>query len=249
MRQDEANRSRFRQDADETHNSSPSPCDFFCDMSFNTHHRRAPATDTPYTQYAMEPGRNRDVMPGRLTHLLRSKIAVAIFGAVLIAGAGSAAALAASGNLQAPFASQTPSSHNSDGHQNDDQNDDGQHDGHEAEGTISSIDSGNSSFVIKTEHGASVTVIVNSATVFTDGLNSFGDLKTGMSVEVAGNPQSDGTLTATKVHGNNEGADDDSNDDHGGNTGSATPGSDDHSGATGSSTPGSGGHDDGTPHD
>jgi hypothetical protein len=194
-------------------------------------------------------------MPGRLTHLLRSKIAVAIFGAVLIAGAGSAAALAASGSaIQMPFASQTPSSHNGDGHhnddQNDDQNDDGQHDGHEAEGTISSIDSGNSSFVVKTEHGASVTVIVNSATVFTDGLHSFGDLKTGMSVEVAGNPQSNGTLTATKVHGNNEGADNDSNDDHGGNTGSATPNSDDHSrGPSGSSTPGSGGHDDGAPHD
>src|SRR5690242_13172153 len=193
-------------------------------------------------------------MPWNLKRLLSHKVAIAIFGAVLVASAGSAAALAASGGaLQMPFASQTPSSHNSDGHQNDDQNDDSQHDGHAAEGTISSIDSGNSSFVVKTEHGASVTVVVNSATVFTDGLHSFGDLKTGMSVEVAGNPQSNGTLTATKVHGNNEGADDgsnDSNDDHGGNTGGATPGSDDHSGGpSGSSTPGSGGHDDGTPHD
>src|SRR5690348_1686483 len=150
----------------------------------------------------MEPGRNRDDMPGRLTHLLRSKIAVAIVGAVLIAGAGSAAALAASGgNLQTPFTSQTPSSHNSNGHHNNDQNDDGQHAGHQAEGTISSIDSGNSRFVVKTEHATSVTVVVNSVTVFTDGLHSFADLKTGMSVEVDGNPQADGTLTASKVHG------------------------------------------------
>lgn len=195
-------------------------------------------------------------MPGRLTHLLRSKIAVAIFGAVLIAGAGSAAALAASGNtIQMPFTSQTPSSHNNDSQHHDGQNDDGQHnDGHEAEGTISSIDSSNSRFVVKTEHNASVTVVVNSATAFTDGLHSFADLKTGMSVEVDGNLQSDGTLTATKVHGDNEGSDDGSNDGHGGDDasdpGSATPGADDHddSGPSGSSTPGSGGHDDGVPH-
>ncbi len=185
-------------------------------------------------------------MPGRLTHLLRSKIAVAIFGAALIAGAGSAAALAASGNaIQMPFASQSPSSQHNDGQHNDDQ-----HDGNGAEGTISSIDSGNSRFVVKTEHGSSVTVVVNSATVFADGLHSFNDLKTGMSVEVDGNPQSDGTLTATKVHGDNEGADNDSNDDHGDDRSSATPGSDDHSGGpSGSSTPGADGHDVGAPHD
>lgn len=178
-------------------------------------------------------------MPGRLTHLLRNRIAVAIFGAVVIAGAGSAAALAANGNtIQMPFASQTPSTHNNDGQQNDDK-----HDGHEAEGTISSIDSGASRFVVKTEHGSSITVVVDSATVFSDGLHSFGDLKTGMTIEVEGTPQADGTLTATKVHGDSEGSDDDKSDDHGA---SATPGVDDHSG---SSTPGSGGHDDGTPHD
>jgi hypothetical protein len=194
-------------------------------------------------------------MPGRLIHLLRNKVAVAIFGAVLIAGAGSAAALAASGgNLQTPFASQTPSSqHHSDNDANDDHGNTqnaNDNDGHEAEGTISSIDSGNSSFVIKTEHGASVTVVVTSATVFTDGPHSFSDLKTGMSVEVDGNPQSNGTLTATKVHGDNESSDNDGSDDHGGNTGSATPGSDDHGGVSGGSgTPGSGSHDDGTPHD
>jgi len=188
-------------------------------------------------------------MPGRLTHLLRNKIAIAIFGAVLIAGAGSAAALAASGNnLHMPFASQTPSAQHNDSQDNDGQDDNNQHDGHEAEGTISSIDSAGSRFVIKTEHGASVTVVVNSTTVFTDGLHSFADLKTGMSIEVDGNPQADGTLTATKVHGEGEGSDDETNDDHGGDRGSATPGADDH-GGSGSSTPGSDGHDDGAPHD
>jgi len=185
-------------------------------------------------------------MSRRLKYLLSNKIAIAILGAVLIAGAGSAAALAASGgNLQTPFASHSPSAQHSNG-----QDDNNPRDGHEAEGTISSIDAAGSRFVVKTELGASVTVVVNSATVFTDGLHSFADLKTGMSVEVDGNPQADGTLTATKVHGNNEGADNDSNDDHGGNTGSATPNSDDHSrGPSGSSTPGSGSHDDGAPHD
>jgi|GEM_PF-1630326 hypothetical protein len=184
-------------------------------------------------------------MPWNLKRLLSNKIAIAIFGAVLVASAGSAAALAASGGgLQTPFASQTPSSHNSNSQHND---------GHEAEGTISSIDSGNSRFVVKTEHGASVTVVVNSATAFTDGLHSFADLKTGMSVEVDGTLQSDGTLVATKVHGGNEGSDDSSNDDHGSDNdsgASATPGADDHggSGPSGSSTPGSGGHDDGAPH-
>jgi len=195
-------------------------------------------------------------MPGRLTHLLRNKIAVAILGAVLIAGAGSAAALAASGNnIHMPFASQTPSAQHSTGQHNDSQDNDGQddniqHDGHETEGTISSIDAAGSRFVVKTEHGASVTVVVNSTTVFTDGLHSFADLKTGMSVEVDGNPQTDGTLTATKVHGDGEGSDDDRNDDHGGDRGTATPGTDDHSGGPGGpGTPGSGGHDDGAPHD
>ncbi|HKT39534.1 MAG TPA: DUF5666 domain-containing protein, partial [Ktedonobacterales bacterium] len=170
---------------------------------------------------------------------------VSIFGAVLIASAGSAAALAASGaNIQMPFTAPTSSQHD-DGQQNGGQHNDGQdndndHDGHQAEGTISSIDAGQSSFVVKTEHGASVTVIVGSATAFSDGLRSFSDLKTGMAVEVDGTVQSDGTLAATRVHGDHEGAD----DDHSGS------GSDDHSGsgASGSSTPGAGGHDDDTTH-
>jgi len=176
-------------------------------------------------------------MPGRLTHLLRNKIAVASFGAVLIAGAGSAAALAASNNnIHMPFASQTPSTQHNDSRDNDGQDDNGLHDSHEAEGTVSGIDSAGSRFVVKTEHGASVTVVVNSATLFTDGLHSFSDLKTGMSVEVDGNVQANGTLSATKVHGDGEGSDDDKSDDHGG------------SGASSSSTSGSGGHDDGSPH-
>ncbi len=177
-------------------------------------------------------------MPGRLTHLLRNKIAVAIFGAVLIAGAGSAAALAASGgNLQTPFASQTPSSqHDGDNDANDDHGNvqnANQNGGHQAEGTIASIDSAGSRFVVKAEHGASMTVVVNSSTVFTDGLHSFADLKTGMFVEIDGNVQSNGTLSATRIHGENEGADDTLNDDHSG---------------SGSGGSGRGGHDDGSPH-
>ncbi|HEY7340324.1 MAG TPA: DUF5666 domain-containing protein [Ktedonobacterales bacterium] len=199
-------------------------------------------------------------MSWKLKRLLSNKIAVAIFGAILVASAGSAAALAASGGrLQTPFASQTPSSahHHSDDGSHDDHGNlqNANHDdGHEAEGTITSIDAAESRFVVKTEHNASVTVVVNTATVFTDGLHSFGDLKTGMSVEVDGNVQPNGTLIATKVHGDSDGPDDDKSDDHGGDNdsgASATPGADDHgsSSGSGSSTPGSGGHDDGAPHD
>jgi hypothetical protein len=196
-------------------------------------------------------------MPGRLTRLLRNKIAIAIFGAVLIASAGSAAALAASGNtFHMPFVSQTPSSqqHAHDG-SSDDHNGNAQgeddHDGHGVEGVISSIDSGASSFVVKTEHNSSVTVVVNSATVFSGGLHSFGDLKSGMSIAVDGTPQSDGTLTATKVYGDSEGSEGGSTDDHGGSTSdSATPSADGHdgSGPSGTGTPGSGSHDDSAPH-
>jgi len=189
-------------------------------------------------------------MPGKLTLLLKSKLAWAILGAILIVGAGSTAALAATGT-PLPLISQGQTSQHNDGQHND-----GQHDhndnGHQAEGTISSIDSSQSSFVVKTEHGSSVTVVVSSATVFTDGPHNFNDLKVGMSVEVDGNVQSDGTLTATGVHGAGE----DANDDQGGggNNGSdgsnPTPGTDAHSGSgpSGSSTPGSGSHDDGAPH-
>lgn len=172
-------------------------------------------------------------MLGKLALVLKSKLAIAILGAVLVAAGGSAVAMAASGN--SPFGSQAHSSGGNDG-----QRTSGQHDSHQAEGTITSIDSGQSSFVVKTEHSASITVVVSSATVYTDGPHGFGDLKAGMSVEVDGSFQSDGTLAATRVHGDHAGIDDDRNDDHDGNS--------NHSGS-GSDGSGRGGHDDGAPHD
>lgn len=183
-------------------------------------------------------------MAGKLALLLKSKLAVAIFGAVLIASAGSAAALAASGGaIQTPFTAPTSSQHGDGQHHDGQRNDQGnnENDNNEAEGKITSLDAGNSSFALTDEHGASVTVTVNAQTVFDGNIKSVADLKTGMFVEVEGNAPSNGTLTATRVHGEDESADDDHNDDHG----------DDHgaSGTSGSGGSGSGGHDDGVPHD
>jgi uncharacterized membrane protein YgcG len=199
-----------------------------------------------------------------LGRFFKNKVAVALLGAALIVGAGTTVTMAATGN--SPFGAQSRSSQQNDGQHHDSQHDDqdnhtqnnDQHDGHQAEGAITSIDSGKTSFVVKTEHGSSVTVVVNSATVFTDGPHGFGDLKVGMSVEVDGTLQSDGTLTATRVHGDAENVADELNDDRGG---SATPGTDDHGGSLnsgsgssgsggsgGSDNSGRGGHDDGTPH-
>jgi uncharacterized protein DUF5666 len=187
-------------------------------------------------------------MFGKLAFLFKSKIAIAAVGAVLVAGAGTTAVLAASG-VPLPLISQGQGQHADDQHNNHDDGDknDDQQDMNEAEGTISSIDAGHSSFVLKTAKGATVSVVVDTKTVFDGRAHSFGDLKVGMSVEVHGNHQSDGTLTAARVHGEDNSASDDHSSD-GASSGSSTPGTDDHSGASGSSTPGASGSDDSVPH-
>lgn len=186
-------------------------------------------------------------MLGKLAFLFKSKIAIAAVGAVLVAGAGTTAVLAASG-VPLPLISQGQGQHADDQHNgHDDGDNDDQNDKNEAEGTISSIDAGHSRFVLKTAKGATVSVAVNSKTVFDGHAHSFSDLKVGMSVEVHGTPQSDGTLTATRVHGEDESSSDDHGSD-GASSGGSTPGTDDHSGASGSSTPGASGSDDSVPH-
>lgn len=155
-------------------------------------------------------------MVGKLALVLKSKLAIAILGAVLIAAGGSAAAMAASGgSLQLPLIAhgQSTSQHanggsHDDGNSQSDKHDDDQNGGHEADGIISSIDAGNSSFVLKSEHDKTVTVVAGSQTAFAGTVHSFGDLKVGMSVEVKGNAQSDGTLAATGIYGDDESAGD-----------------------------------------
>ena len=147
-------------------------------------------------------------MLGKLTLLLKSKLAVAALGTVLVAGGGATVALAASGT-QLPFVSQAQSqaqqaSDTSDDHSNAQGN--SQNDGQQVEGAIKSIDAGHSSFVLTPAQGAAVTVVVNAQTVFEEGLGGFSDLKVGLQVEAKGTQQTDGSLLATKIEGQNENA-------------------------------------------
>lgn len=181
-------------------------------------------------------------MLGKLALMFKSKLTLAVLGAALVAGVGTTAAFASTGaHLQVPLFSQN---HSGDGNNN--QNDDGQ----QAEGTIASIDSGQSSFVFAAEHGKSVTVVVNSKTVFDNGLKSFADLKVGMHVEAKGAKQADGSLLATKVESSSDkddGTVDDHSNDSSGSAGcTSNCGSDDHGGD--SSGSGSSGSPDATPH-
>lgn len=200
-------------------------------------------------------------MAGTLAHLLKNRLAVALLGAVVVVGAGTTVALAASNGQTATrntttqrHANDSNDDHGNDG--NDGNNLQGSQNGNarQAEGTITSINTGASSFVLKAG-GASMTVVVNSKTIFDDELHSFSNLKAGMAVEVRGNPQSDNSLLATKIEGANDandahdaddGVNHDANDDHGGDSTSGRSGS----GTSGGSSSGSGrgGHDDGPAH-
>jgi hypothetical protein len=71
----------------------------------------------------------------------------------------------------------------------------GQHTG--VSGLIASL--GSNSFVVTTEDSHSVTVLVNSSTVYYGNARSFGDLKAGMRVAAEGTLQSNGSLQATQV--------------------------------------------------
>lgn len=185
-------------------------------------------------------------MLGKLALLLKGKLAAAVLGTVLLAGGGTTAVLAANGTqLQLPLVSQAASQehqgndafddHGSDqgSSRNDDANEAQDNDQHENElsGTVASINPSSSSFVLKQSSGATKTVVVSAKTVFDGGLQGLSDLKVGQLLEVKGNLQSDGTLAATRVHGE----DNDATDDRGGNSG---PGS------SGSGGSGRGGHDD-----
>jgi Domain of unknown function (DUF5666) len=109
--------------------------------------------------------------------------------------------------------------------ENEDQNDDANEDNdeHEAEGTGTVLSVGDSSFVLKLNAG-SVAVTVSSATVFDGGLRSLADLKAGMRVEVKGQKQSNGSIAASRVHGEDV---NDDGDNHGGNSGHGGDGSGD----------------------
>jgi hypothetical protein len=154
-------------------------------------------------------------MVGKLAFLLKSKLALVVVGTLLVAGGGTTAAMAATGtHLQLPLGTQATSQthHDNDAAGKDDNQHNQQgtnHDGgQQAEGTVSTIDAGHSTFVLTPEHGSAVTVEVNGQTTFDEGLSAFSSLKVGLHVEVKGTPQSDGSLLATTVEGQSEAADD-----------------------------------------
>jgi hypothetical protein len=100
--------------------------------------------------------------------------------------------------------------------ENEDENDNdeaNENNAQEAEGTGTVLSVAVSSFVLKLS-ASSVTVTVSSATGFDGGLRSLADLKAGMRVEVKGQKQSNGSIAATRVHG-----EDVNDDDHGGDSG------------------------------
>ena len=193
-------------------------------------------------------------MLDKLALLLKSKIALAAIGATLVAGGGATVAAAATG-AQVPVVSQAlhaatgthdanddngkdAAGHDANDDKGQDANDNDANE-HEAQGTVSSVDASGSSFVVKESGGASVTVKVSASTIFDGGLTKLGDLKAGMTVEVKGATQADGTVAASRVHGedaNGTQGDDHGGDSHGGSGGSgsggsgSSGGSDDHGG-------------------
>lgn len=204
-------------------------------------------------------------MFAQLAHLFTRKLMLAALGAALVVGAGTTAALAAAGNrAQATHAAQGTQGQLTQGRSHDgaddaDDNDDDSRGANQngqqrqIEGAIRSLDAGNSSFVVASEHSGAVTVVVDGKTAFDSGISGFADLKVGMFVEVNGNFVTDTRLTATKIERGNDsndtatgasgaiGSDDPVGDDHGGDSGRSGS-----SGGSGGS--GRGGHDDGVPH-
>ncbi len=198
-------------------------------------------------------------MFAQLAHLFTRKLMLAALGAALVVGAGTTAALAAAGNrAQATLAAQGTQGQSTQGrwHDGADDNDDDSRGANQngqngqqrqIEGAIRSLDAGNSSFVVASEHSGAVTVVVDGKTAFDSGISGFADLKVGMFVEDNGNFVTDTRLTATKIERGNDG--NDTATGASGATGSDDPVGDDHGGDSGrSGGSGRGGHDDGVPH-
>jgi hypothetical protein len=149
-------------------------------------------------------------MISRLTLLLKGKVLLAIVGTLLVAGGGTTIAVAAAGaKVSIPLVSRTSSSvHQDDSSSTASTDSDGQdsshHDGQQADGAVSSINSGQSSFKVTPEHGADISVVVNAQTEFKGELRDFTGLKVGLQVQVTGTKQPDGSLLATRVEGQDE---------------------------------------------
>jgi len=143
-------------------------------------------------------------MLDKLGLIIKSKIALAAIGATLVAGGGATVAAAATG-AHVPLIGQTQSSAGQGHDANDDRGNDANKNQNadqnefEAKGSVASV--GTSSFVLTLGDKSTMTVTTSDKTVFDGGLTKLADLKTGASVEVKGAKQSDGSIAASRVHG------------------------------------------------
>ena len=168
---------------------------------------------------------------------------LAVAGGLLVAAVGATAGLAVTGATahllaaeQTPSPAQCASDDHSSAHPSSspthdrDETDDQGENQHAVQGTITSVDTANSSFVITQCNGTTTTVEVSAKTTFDQSVRSFADLKVGLFVDVEGTLHSNGSFTASRVHVEETG----SGDDHDGSD------SDDHHGGSSTSTPGPG---------
>jgi hypothetical protein len=185
-------------------------------------------------------------MINKLTLVLRSKVGLALVGGLLVAAVGATAGLAVTGATahllaagQTPSPAQCASDDHSSGHTSSGPSDDrdesdeqGEHQ-HAVQGTVTSVDTATSSFVVTQCNGTTSTVEVSANTTFDQSVRSFADLKAGLFVDVEGTLQSTGRFTASRVHVEQSGSGDEhegsDGDDHdgGGGTGTPAPGADD----------------------
>ena len=163
-------------------------------------------------------------MLDKLGLIIKSKIALAAIGATLVAGGGATVAAAATG-AHVPLIGQTQSSGAGQGHDaNDDHGNDANKNQNEfeAKGNVASVNTGASSFVLTLSDKSTVTVTTSDKTVFDGGLTKLADLKTDASIEVKGAKQSDGSVAASRVHGEDAADNENENENEFETTGTVT---------------------------
>jgi hypothetical protein len=176
-------------------------------------------------------------MINKLMPMFRSKLGLAVVGGLLFAVVGATIGLAVTGataHLLAAGQTPSPAQCASDDHSNDHTStpsdvrveaDDQGENQHAVRGTITSVDTANSSFVITQCNGVTTTVEVSTKTTFGHSVRRLADLKVGFFVDVEGTAQSNGRFTANRIHVEENGSDDEhdgaDSDDH--DSGTRTP--------------------------
>jgi hypothetical protein len=182
-------------------------------------------------------------MINKLALLLRNKVGLAVVGGLVVAAVGATAGLTVTGATahllaagQTPSPAQCASDDDGSGHPTSSPTDDRDEQGdqsenqHAVQGTITSVDTASSSFVVTQCNGTTTTVEVSAKTTFDQSVRSFADLKVGVFVDVEGTLQSNGSFSASRVHVEENG----SGDEHDGSDG------DGHDSGGGTSTPSAG---------